>query len=86
MSEATVAITESSAAAIGSKVSFGGGATSFASFIAGINWLGWIGVGIAIAGLLVNAYFSWQRDKREKAEHTLRMKQLNNECNIEEKA
>ncbi len=85
MSETTVATAEASAAAVGAKFTAGGGFGGAAGFWLGFNWLGWIGVGIAIAGLLVNAYFSFQRDKREKAEHALRMRQLNNECNIEEK-
>jgi hypothetical protein len=84
MSDGTVAAVDASAAAIGAKFSFGGGATGAASFWFGVNWLGWLGVGIAIAGLIVNWYFSYQRNKRELAEHKVKMKQLNQECNIEE--
>jgi len=46
---------EVSVVAIELKATLTGGATSAAGFFMGINW---IGVGIAVLGLLINFYFS----------------------------
>jgi formate-dependent nitrite reductase membrane component NrfD len=84
MSDTTAAVAETSAAALGSKATVTGGAASAAGFFMGIDWMGWVGIGVAILGLLINVYFSWQRNQREKAEHSLRMKQLMGECNVKQ--
>jgi hypothetical protein len=84
MSETTAAVAETSAAALGSKATVTGGAASAAGFFMGIDWMGWVGIGVAVLGLLINVYFSWQRNQREKAEHSLRMKQLLGECNVKQ--
>lgn len=84
MSETTTAVAETSAAAIGSKATMTGGAASATGFFMGIDWLGWIGIGIAILGLLVNLYFSWQRNQREKEIYELTKRKLNGECNVEQ--
>ncbi|MDQ8936659.1 holin [Acinetobacter rudis] len=83
MSE-TSAAAEASVAAIGSKATLTGGATSAAGFFMGINWIGWIGVGVAVLGLLINFYFSYQRDRRERREHLARMKQIEGECDVKD--
>ncbi|MCL6246533.1 holin [Acinetobacter sp. ANC 4945] len=83
MSETTAAVAETSVAALGSKVTLGGSATSAAAFFMGINWVGWLSLGIAILGLIINAYFSWQRNQREKEIHELTKRKLNNECRTE---
>lgn len=77
----TSAAAEASVAAIGSKATLTGGATSAAGFFMGINWIGWIGVGVAVLGLLINFYFSYQRDRREQQEHEARMKHYDGDCN-----
>lgn len=77
----TSAAVETTAAAIGSKATLTGGATSAAGFFMGINWIGWIGVGVAVLGLLINFYFSYQRDRREQQEHEARMKHYDSDCN-----
>lgn len=84
MSETTATVAETSAAALGSKATVTGGAASAAGFFMGIDWMGWVGIGVAVLGLLINVYFSWQRNQREKAEHNLRMKQLLGECNVKQ--
>ena len=84
MSETTHLVAETSAAAIGSKASGIGGAASFAAFFMGVNWIGWLSLGIAILGLLINFYFSWQRNHREKVEHNLRVKKLQDQCNAKQ--
>lgn len=84
MSEKTNLAVEASAAALGSKATVGGGATSAAAFFIGINWIGWLSLGIALLGLIINFYFSWQRNRREKAEHELKMNKLRGDCNAEQ--
>ncbi|ALH95602.1 holin [Acinetobacter equi] len=84
MSEKVHLFAETSAAAIGSKASFGGGAASFVAFFAGINWIGWLSLGIAILGLIINAYFSCQRNHREKEIHRLKVKQLKDQCDAKQ--
>lgn len=84
MSETTAAVAETSAAALGSKATVTGGAASFAGFFMGIDWMGWIGIGVAVLGLLINVYFSWQRNQREKAEHELKMAKLRGQCNVKD--
>jgi formate-dependent nitrite reductase membrane component NrfD len=84
MSERVSLVAETSAAAIGSKASFGGGAASFVAFFAGINWIGWLSLGIAILGLLINWYFSWQRNRREEELHALKRKSYEGECNVKD--
>lgn len=83
MSE-TSAAAEASVAAIGSKATLTGGATSAAGFFMGVNWIGWIGVGVAVLGLLINFYFSYQRDRRERREHLARMKKIEGECDVKD--
>lgn len=78
----TSAAAEASVAAFGSKATLTGGATSAAGFFMGVNWIGWIGVGVAVLGLLINLYFSVQRNKREQREHEARMKELEGRCNV----
>lgn len=88
MSEKTMLFAEASAAAMGSKASagsataVGGGLSGAAAFFVGINWIGWISLAIAVLGLLINLYFSWQRDRREKEVHRMKMKELEGRCNV----
>lgn len=87
MSEKVHWVAEASAATLSSKsgaAAVGGGVSSFAAFIAGINWIGWLSLAIAVLGLLINLYFSWQRDRRENAKHQLEMKQLEGKCNVKD--
>lgn len=91
MSENAVQAAEASAAAIASKATYAGGATSLAGLITQTDWLGLLGVGIAFTGLVISFYFSYQRNKREQAEderkqelHRLQMAKLNGECNVKD--
>ncbi len=84
MSETTAAVAETSAAALGSKATVTGGAASFAGFFMGIDWMGWVGIGVAVLGLLINVYFSWQRNQREKEIHELTKRKLNGACNVKQ--
>jgi len=57
-----------------------GAVTSFVGWAAQVNWIGWTGILIALAGLLANLYFQRRRDKRERAEHVARMKAIREGC------
>ena len=98
MSETTVVVAEASAATLSSKAavgSVGGGAVGAAGFFTGIDWIGWVGISIAVLGLILQAIFSYRRDKREKDAlqkkeqreteiHQLTIRKLNRECNVKE--
>ena len=83
MSERVSLVAETSAA-IASKATVGGGATGFIAFIAGINWIAWVSLAIALGGLLINWYFSWQRNRREEELHELKRKSYEGECNVKD--
>lgn len=82
MSETATHVAEASASAFGFKSMLGGSATSATAFFMGINWIGWLSLGVGILGLIINFYFSWQRNKREKEVHKLTIKKLNRGQNI----
>lgn len=85
MSEKVHWVAEASAATLSSKsgaTAVGGGLSGAAAFFAGVNWIGWLSLGIAILGLLINWYFSWQRDQREKEVHRMKIKELEGRCNV----
>ena len=64
-----------------SRATIGGGFAGAAAFFAGINWIGWLSLGIAILGLMINWYFSWLRNKREQEIHELTKRKLQDQCN-----
>ena len=95
MSETTATVVEASAATLGSKATVTGGAASAAGFFMGIDWIGWMGISIAVLGLILQSVFSYRRDKREKVAlqkkeqreteiHQLTVRKLNGECNVKE--
>ena len=95
MSETTAAVAEASVATLGSKATVTGGAASAAGFFMGIDWIGWVGICVAVLGLILQAIFSYRRDKREKLAlqkeeqradeiHQLTVRKLNEECNVKE--
>lgn len=76
MSEHTQAAIEATIVATSQKITVAGGGASFLGWVASIDWLAFVGIFIALVGLAINFYFSWQRNKREQKEHDLRMIQL----------
>jgi uncharacterized membrane protein YebE (DUF533 family) len=58
------------------------GATFFGSGTAILGWLSASelaaigGLFVGLAGLAINFYFNWKRDRREQKEHEARMKEL----------
>jgi Bacteriophage holin family, superfamily II-like len=65
---------EASMVAASSKTTTAGGVLSVGGFVLSSEWIGWIGLGIAIAGFLMQGFFSMRRDRRERQETALRMK------------
>lgn len=65
---------ESVAIPVASKTAWGGAWTGFVGFVASVNWLGVIGLLVAVLGTAANVYFGRQKQKREKIEWQLRMK------------
>ena len=72
MSE-TQTVLGASAVAITQKVTYSAGATSFFAFIAKVDVIAWGGLTVAIVGLIIQFYFSIQRNKREQIEHEMRI-------------
>ncbi|MHA3051165.1 holin [Acinetobacter sp. ANC 4636] len=71
---------EATASAVATKVTYGGGITSAFGLIATIDWIGWVGVCVAITGLAINTYFQIKRDRREEAESRARVKSYTSKC------
>lgn len=67
-------------AAIANKVTQAGAAAGFAGWLVSVNWIGWAGVAIALAGFAVNLYFQRRRDQREQAESLARIEALRGRC------
>lgn len=64
------------AEAVSDKATLGGAATGVIGWLASINWIGLLGVAIALMGLIANVYFQHRRDKREQLETTARIEAL----------
>lgn len=69
-------------AAIANKVTQAGAATGLAGWLVSVNWIGWAGVAIALAGFSVNLYFQRRRDQREQAESAARIEALRGRCDV----
>lgn len=55
-------------AAVANKVTQVGAAAGLTGWLMSVNWIGWAGVAIALAGFAVNLYFQRRQDQREQAE------------------
>ena len=64
------------------KTTAGGAVTGILGWLASVNWLGVSGVLIALVGLIVNIYFQWRRDRRERTESAARMAALRDRCGL----
>lgn len=69
-------VLESLGTSVASKTTVVGGLTGAFGWLAQINWVGLIGVAVAIVGLLFNIYFQVRRDRREAAESAARINAL----------
>jgi len=61
------------AVSISGKSCITGSAAALAGWAASINWLGVIGVIVAVLSLCSQIYFNIKRDRREMLEHRKRM-------------
>lgn len=60
------------------KSMLGGAITGAIGFLASINWIGLIGVLVAVLGLFANIHFQLRRDKREQRESEARIQAMEN--------
>jgi hypothetical protein len=67
------AAAEATAIAITGQATKVGGLTSVVAWLADNGYVALFGLMLAAASLLVNVWFQWQRDRREKREHERRM-------------
>lgn len=68
----TQAVLETSAVAITQKVTAGSGLASFFAFLGKVDVIAWGGLCIAGLGLLIQFYFAFTKNRREKIEHEMR--------------
>lgn len=66
--------TEATLAAIGSKATYGGAATSIVGWFMSSEFGVVAGILLGICGLLVNWHYRRKQDRREEAEHERRMR------------
>ena len=69
-------------AAVANKVTQVGAAAGLTGWLMSVNWIGWAGVAIALAGFGVNLYFQRRRDKREQTESLARIEALRGRCDV----
>lgn len=62
--------------ATGKVAAYGGGASAFVLGLSASEFAAFLGVVVAVAGLLVQAFFNARRDRRDGREHQARMAQL----------
>lgn len=67
---------EIAASETASRVTYGGVGTSIVAGLAQIDWAMWVGVLVAIIGLIVNFYYKYKQDRREEEEHRLYIEKL----------
>lgn len=70
-------------ASVASKVTQGGAVAGLVGWLASINWVGLIGLLVAVLGLLANVYFQMRRDRREAAESAARIEAIKGRCDVE---
>ena len=83
MSERTGMTLELLGASVANKVTQGGAVAGLAGWLASINWVGLIGVGAAVIGLVVNIYFQSRRDRREAIESRARLDAMKDRCDLD---
>lgn len=82
MSERTGLAIEVVGASIANKATATGAVTGVLGYLVDINWVGLVGVAVAVLGLLSNLYFQIRRDRREAAESDARIEALRGRCDI----
>lgn len=93
MSEKTSIAMEVVGASIANKATVTGAVTGAFGWLIDINWVGLVGVAVAVLGLIANIYFQMRRDHREAlasaaresrecAESEARIQALRERCEI----
>lgn len=78
--QAPEGILEVVGASVANKGMMLGAVTGFFGWLSQVNWIGISGVGVAVLGLMINAYFQARRDRRESAESDARIQALREQC------
>ena len=71
-------------ASIGYKTSTTGAGIGVFGWLTSQEGMTFIGVSVAVAGFFVSWYYNHKRNQRENAEHVLRMKELCDECGVDD--
>lgn len=66
----------SAASEVASKVTYTGAGTGLVGGIAKIDWVSWVGLAVAVGGLLTNIYFKWREDRRQHELSKLKKQRL----------
>lgn len=67
---------ETAITATATKTTLAGGGVSVIGLLTSIDWLSFIGVMVAILGLLINIYFQIRKDRREDRESNARIEAI----------
>lgn len=63
-------------AAVGSKATYTGAGTTFFGWLTSNEFAILVGACVAVGGFIINWYYRHKEDRRQQAEHELRMKEL----------
>lgn len=75
-------IVEAVSISVANKGLIAGGVTGAVGWLAQVNWIGVIGVGVAVLGLIISTYFQIHKDRREHAESQARLQALRDQCKV----
>jgi len=69
---------------LANKTTVAGALTGAVGWLAQINWVGLVGVLVAVLGLAANIFFQIRRDRRETAESAARIAAIKGQCNVDQ--
>lgn len=84
MSERAGMAVEVVGVSVANKTTLAGALAGALGWLAQINWVGLVGVLVAVIGLLANIYFQVRRDRRESAESAARIEAIRGRCDVEQ--
>lgn len=80
MASSPEGIVEAVGASVATKGMWTGAGAGFLGFLAQANWIGILGVVLALLGFLVNTWFQFRKDRREARESDARIQALQEQC------
>ncbi|WP_060538583.1 holin [Pseudomonas sp. NBRC 111125] len=80
MASSPEGIVEAVGVSVATKGMWTGAGAGFLGFLAQANWIGIMGVVLALLGFLVNTWFQIRKDRREAAESQARIEALKGQC------